>query len=480
MCILVLFKPKRARFRNNKKHIFKTGPCPGASESSMVRLMPWPEDLGKEVMTNFSLKTKLMQQLHPALKAAPYQNAERFWVAVSGGPDSMALIDVMRRMQHVHGSALTVIHVHHHTGEWAEEGFRLVREYCREYGLELRTKDFHADHQENFEYEASRFRHTWMKTLCRQGGFALTGHHLTDQAETFLMALVRGIGSASPTAMEPEGTYLLRPFLHFERKLILDHLERTGLSYVTDPTNDDSEGFRTALRQEVFPVLNRYHHGAEKRVGRWVNSYLKQNQRIRQHAEKVFEANWKSPILSRTAFESTPEYLWDYLLQIFKQHHPAVLQTEQEYQAMIRILGSQESGRTQAADGGYCYCDNDGLICLPSFPISLPCSWGSQTQFGDWDFTLTSLLENRDPKKEVLVSLGLPFPKLLKERFRILRTPLRIRHGLPGISVGDQTIHFGDQRAASAAGLKIQIHQAPSWMNAFRDHWDFGDARVVR
>lgn len=192
-----------------------------------------------------------------------WQTQDVVLLAVSGGADSMALLDAMHRLPESQKPQLRVIHVHHHLRPEADEEAALVARACRERNLPHVQWDWDpATHPgKGLEAAAREARYQFFsKEMTASGGEAVvTAHHGDDQMETILMRLTRGStieGMAGIRPVRPFATgKLLRPFLGVGKEEIYAYCHRNGIDYREDASNDESAYTRNRYRQQVLPFL---------------------------------------------------------------------------------------------------------------------------------------------------------------------------------------------------------------------------------
>ncbi|KAA9003609.1 tRNA lysidine(34) synthetase TilS [Paenibacillus spiritus] len=195
---------------------------------------------------------------------------DRIVVAVSGGPDSVALLHVLRHIS-LHSLPLSLICAH------ADHGFReesraeaeLVRKMADELGLPLETAELHvpahlAESGLGPEGTARELRYAFLaEAAARHGatGIAL-GHHADDQAETVLLRLLRGSGPTGLAGMRWRRPYkkveLLRPLLRIQKAELVGVCREQGFPFAEDASNLQSLYVRNAVRLEILPFLEKY------------------------------------------------------------------------------------------------------------------------------------------------------------------------------------------------------------------------------
>lgn len=184
---------------------------------------------------------------------------DRVLVAVSSGPDSMALLHLLQRMSDVE---LGVFHLNHKLRAEADEEADYVAAYADKLGLpvfiyEHDVNRYAREHRLSVEAGARKVRYQLMRECMEHNGYTKTalGHHRDDQAETVLMHLIRGTGLAGLGGMKPVRDCYIRPLLPFARREIMEYCHEFGIKYYHDQTNFSPEYGRNKLRLELIPLV---------------------------------------------------------------------------------------------------------------------------------------------------------------------------------------------------------------------------------
>ena len=230
------------------------------------------------------------------LDPAP-EKTERLLCAVSGGADSMCLLEVLRELQPRAGLQLKVFHVHHGLRESAAGDLDYVAEYCERADIPFEAAyvdaaGFAGDHGLSVEEAARQLRYEALekaadrwdqenlsekehlpehKTLAsRQNGKCriAVAHHREDQAETVLFNLVRGSRLTGLRGMLPVSGRIIRPLLTCSRREIEEFLAARGISWREDETNEDVRYSRNLLRRRIIPLLEQINKGAQEHIVR--------------------------------------------------------------------------------------------------------------------------------------------------------------------------------------------------------------------
>ncbi len=207
------------------------------------------------------------------LLSLSHRPAARVWIAFSGGRDSTALLHVSFRVfaqayDHAGSSlpaicrpALGAIHIDHglhpHSARWAEH----CRTCCADLGVPLRVQQVEVVRRPGQSLEeAARLARwsVWERLLAADEQLWLAQHQ-DDQAETLLLALVRGSGvhglAAMPLVASLGQGRLVRPFLDVPRATLEQYARGAGLAWIDDPSNDEVRMDRNYLRRHVIPML---------------------------------------------------------------------------------------------------------------------------------------------------------------------------------------------------------------------------------
>ncbi len=197
-----------------------------------------------------------------------FSPGDRVVVAVSGGPDSVALLHILYELRGEYPLSLAVAHFNHKLrGGESDEDEQFVRERAGSLGLEFLSqsrdvRSYASERGLNLEEAGRLLRYRFLRRALKElSGRALaTGHNRNDQAETVLMRLLKGAGLEGLAAIRPRmllesGAKIVRPLIEAERSEIVDYLERRGLAYRLDPSNVLLDRTRNKIRRELLPEL---------------------------------------------------------------------------------------------------------------------------------------------------------------------------------------------------------------------------------
>lgn len=210
-------------------------------------------------------------------KSKPKTQAKRIGVAISGGLDSVVLLDAVSKAYQ--NDVVYALHIHHGLQAQADEWLLFCERLAKHYGIAFDFRLLHLPITANIEAHARQARYEALLQLCDQHELdhLLFAHHQHDQAETVLLQLLRGAGPAGLAGMpahkelqSPGGrvVQLWRPFLEQDRTQLQAYAKQHKLSWVEDPSNQNTRYRRNAIRKKILPELEQIQGGAIANLAR--------------------------------------------------------------------------------------------------------------------------------------------------------------------------------------------------------------------
>lgn len=231
------------------------------------------------------------ERLAPLLAAHP--DHDRLLLAYSGGLDSQVLLHRLATGPALTaGRELLAVHVHHGLYPHADDWVLFCERCCA--ALDVAFRVLHVDARprpgESPEGAARRARYAALREQMDDRTALLTAHHRADQAETVLLALLRGAGprglAAMPAARAFPPGVLLRPLLDCERAALRDYAARHSLDWIDDPANVDPAFDRNYLRGDVLPLLRARWPAVERCLARSARHCAEAAELLEQLAEQ--------------------------------------------------------------------------------------------------------------------------------------------------------------------------------------------------
>jgi len=188
---------------------------------------------------------------------------DRVVVAVSGGVDSMVLLDLLASLRVSRKLDLVVAHVDHQKRKASADDARFVESRCAFYGIPFETMSLDPAGEGNFHDRARKARYAFFQGVAIRRGMnkIALAHQADDQAETILMRLVRGAGFAGyagiPERTDLSGIAVVRPLLSTSRAEILAYQRERDLPFRNDESNAEDHYTRNRFRHRVLPEIAR-------------------------------------------------------------------------------------------------------------------------------------------------------------------------------------------------------------------------------
>ncbi len=219
-------------------------------------------------------------------------NVKSVAVGVSGGADSMCLLDILRKLKDEYGIILNVVHLNHNIrGEEAERDEEFVKNFCEKNNLEffLFSEDIPALSEKYGLSEEECGRKVRYECFEKVNCDAVAvAHSLSDSVETVLFNLSRGSGckglSGIPVKREPN---IIRPLIECSREEIEVYCEKNKVPYITDSTNLSDDYSRNYIRHNIVSNFKRLNPNFEKAVIRASKSIEEEHSFIVDSADKL-------------------------------------------------------------------------------------------------------------------------------------------------------------------------------------------------
>ncbi|MBO8159757.1 tRNA lysidine(34) synthetase TilS [Thermosyntropha sp.] len=221
---------------------------------------------------------------------------EKVVLGLSGGPDSMALLHVLKGLEERLNFSLFAAHLNHGIRKEADDEARFVEDYCREMGVpvyirRVDIKKIAQTSRKTLEEAGREERYRFFREIKEQIGTGriATAHHQDDLAETVLHHMIRGTGIRGLRGIMPVNGDVIRPFLCVSKSEILDYLEENKIPYCIDVSNYEKTYTRNRIRNELIPYLeNNFNPRIRESLGQLADIARIENDFL----ERETENNW--------------------------------------------------------------------------------------------------------------------------------------------------------------------------------------------
>mgnify|MGYP000858043751 CR=1 FL=1 len=251
------------------------------------------------------------------------QAGDHVIAAVSGGPDSMCLLDILIKLQKKLNYHLSLCHYNHKIrGMEGDEDEEFVKKFACSRGVEAFISSRGAEKSINNEDDARKLRYEFFEKLFNEKGresikIALA-HNNNDYAETFLLRLLRGSGLKGLSSILPLRDFYIRPLLRVNRDEIIAYLTENQIPYRVDSSNLSDKYLRNKIRNKLLPELNNYNPNIIKTIANTAYMVSSDYQYISEQAEEAFQRiivkDSAGDYINREGWFSTHSTLRPYIL----------------------------------------------------------------------------------------------------------------------------------------------------------------------
>ena len=208
----------------------------------------------------------------------------KWLIACSGGPDSMALLDMMNKKGYKIGAAC----VNYRKRKSALRDVNIVKSYCDKYSIPFYLLDKEYEYHGNFQSFARKYRYDFFKSVCNEFGYdgVMVAHHMDDLLETYIMQRDKKLSVDYYGLREfivMDGLNVYRPLLSYEKKQLLSYCDDNGIDYGIDESNLSDDYSRNRIRHSVIDNMSRKDKLEMFNKIRDINIYLK------DHHDSLFE-----------------------------------------------------------------------------------------------------------------------------------------------------------------------------------------------
>jgi tRNA(Ile)-lysidine synthase len=286
-----------------------------------------------------------------ARECAPHTTAA---IALSGGRDSMTLLDAAAAVAPALHIELIACHVHHGLSSQADAWLDVCATACARHGVRFlaRRVGVRARARESLEAAARTARYEALAAMARESGArcVLLAHHQDDQAETLLLQLLRGGGprglAGMPAAQRARGVTWLRPLLDLPRAAIDAYVAARQLEYVEDDSNVATRFRRNALRKEVVPALREVSPGYPATLARAASHQADAAQLLNELAAQDAAGHCDGATLDRAALAALAPHRARNLLRWFLHEQGLAPPSSARLAAMLAQLRDARADAT--------------------------------------------------------------------------------------------------------------------------------------
>jgi tRNA(Ile)-lysidine synthase len=223
-----------------------------------------------------------------------WEKESKIVLGISGGPDSVCLLDIFNKLAEKYDFKLHIVHVNYNLrGKDSKKDELFVKDLGKKYGIGVSVLLSKKNKNKgNLENNLRKIRYDYFEQVRKKLRFDIiaVAHSQDDQAETVLMRIIRGSGLNGLSSMKAKSGNIIRPMLKISRKEILEYLKKNKLKYRIDESNADTKLTRNAIRHNLIPYLEKnFNPSIKKTLNQWSFSVADDYGFINKNAERFVD-----------------------------------------------------------------------------------------------------------------------------------------------------------------------------------------------
>ena len=244
------------------------------------------------------MKNKVLETIK---KYNMVENGEKVVLAVSGGPDSICMLDILNDIKNDEtidmNFEIIVAHVNHMIRKEAEEDAKYVKKYCEEKQIEFYSKSIDVQKMANnnkigLEEAGRKARYDFFDEILEKTNAQkiAIAHNKNDKVETVLMHILRGSGINGLKGIEPKRGKYIRPLIESERNEIEEYCDEKNLQPRIDKTNFENEYTRNKVRNLLIPYIQKeFNPNLIQTIDRLSNLVAEEEDYMDKQVQKIYE-----------------------------------------------------------------------------------------------------------------------------------------------------------------------------------------------
>lgn len=229
-------------------------------------------------------------------------------IGCSGGPDSMALLNVLLDIRKKKKISLVCAHVNHNVRKESKDEESFLQDYCKEREVFFESMTIEKYGEDNFHNEARKIRYNFFEEVVNkyQAKYLMTAHHGDDLMETILMRLVRGStlkGYAGfEKKIEKDNYTIVRPLVFVTKEELEQYDKDNDIPFVIDKSNFKGKYTRNRYRKEVLPFLKEEDNKVHKKFLKYSDTLIEYSEYIDKVLKKEINRVYKNNTINISLF----------------------------------------------------------------------------------------------------------------------------------------------------------------------------------
>lgn len=379
--------------------------------------------------------------------------ARKITVALSGGADSVALLNVLNSLKTIFNFSLDAAHFNHKIrGREADRDENFCKDICKRMGVNLivgsaDVPQIANDKKQSIELAARECRYAFFETL--ETDLVATAHTASDNIETLIFNITRGTGLTGLGGIPAKRGKYIRPLISCTRQEIERYCEANELEYVNDSTNDIDECSRNIIRHKVIPALKEINPSVESTVYNCSSLYASDNACLEKAAATAYKMALKNGAIDTKIIADLDVAI---VSRVLRNYYSDICGSAADLKHIKELVALCEKGGTISLKGKRTATNKNGILKieepLKKTEFSVKLDFAENEFFGSTQKVNNLLLKNMiDCDKlvgEPIVRKRLPgdtiklaktnVTKTFKKLYNEYKIPLGERDNLPVVA----------------------------------------------
>lgn len=258
--------------------------------------------------------------IEPLISMLHRFSAKKVVLGLSGGLDSMVLLELLYQVKQLHEFELQAVYVNHGLSSNADSWGRFCQQQCHNRQIKFEQVSLSLDKGPNLEARARKARYQVLGSFIKEKyDLLMTAHHADDQMETLILALKRGAGPAGLRGIAAEksfsGGFIVRPLLEYSRQQLEQTAAEWQLQWIEDESNSDELFDRNFIRSQISPLLQARWSGVVKTVSRSMQHIAAEHQMLNEYLDQELAVCCVGECLSLPALLQYPVVKQDMIIR---------------------------------------------------------------------------------------------------------------------------------------------------------------------
>ena len=294
-------------------------------------------------------------------------------VAVSGGPDSIVLLNILNNLKEKYNYKIVCAHVNHKLRQESEEEEIFVKNICINNNIIFEKIDFDTYITTNIESEAHDRRYTFFEEIIKKynSNYLLTAHHGDDLVETILMKLTRGSsldGYIGFNKISNRNNYkIIRPLIFYTKEEILKYADDNNIEYRIDKTNFDKKITRNRYRLNILPLLKKENNNIHLKYLKFSEELEENNEFIREYINERYYIIIKENVISIKELVNEKTFIikkiiYKFLLENYKNEIKLI--NDKHIDSIFNLVSNKKSGFISLPSNKQIYVSSESIYFI--------------------------------------------------------------------------------------------------------------------